>query len=100
MARLVAVIDAFVSVGLAGGGGEVAATGDVEVGVEVDAFVFEPADEVEEGVGGVDVGEAVVVEIEGEGDAAVVFVGRVHSAVISVTAARAEVSSTMAFLVA
>ena len=85
---------------MTGGSGEVASAWDVEVGVEVDAFVFEPADELEEGVGGVDVGESVVVEIEGERHAPVRFVGRVHSAVISVTAARADVSSTMAFLVA
>ena len=74
---------------------------DVEGGVGGDAVVLEPADEVEEGVGGVDVHESVVFEVECQGDSALVGAGfGVHSPVVSVTAARAEDSSTMFLLLA
>jgi len=59
--------------------------------------VVEPFDEAEECLDGEYLGVGVVFDVDGDGDAAVCGV---HSAVISVTAARAEDSSTMDLLVA
>ena len=61
------------------------------------AFVVEPLDEAEECLNGEHLDERIVFEVDGDDDAAETGA---HSEVISVTAARAEDSSTMAFLVA
>src|SRR6266545_6339495 len=62
-----------------------------------DAFVVEPLDELEECLNGEHLGERVVFDVDRDDDAPQ---SGVHSAVISVTAARAEDSSTMAFFAA
>lgn len=59
--------------------------------------MVEPFDEVEECLNGEHFGVRVVFEVDRDDDAPE---SRAHSAVISVTAARAEDSSTMAFLAA
>lgn len=61
------------------------------------ALVVEPFDEAEECLNGEHLEVRVVFEVDGDDDASEFSV---HSAVISVTAARAEDSSTMAFLAA
>ena len=62
-----------------------------------DAFVVEPLDELEECLNGEHLGERVVFDVDRDDDAPQ---SGVHSAVLSVTAARAEDSSTMAFFAA
>ncbi len=59
--------------------------------------MVEPFHEAQECLDGEDLGEWVVFDVDRDGDA---LESGVHSAVISVTAARAEDSSTMALLVA